>query len=215
MAQNALDGGHRRYILVQLPEPLDPANASQKAAADLCDNIGKPRTIAELTKERLRRAGAKLSKEHPGKIFDTGFRVYKLATSNLKLWDPDPDNLEASLLDAVDNVLPDRSEDDLLVELLLKTGIDLTLASETRSIGGASVHVLGGGTLIVCLSAIGNNAESLGEEIAAWRAELDPPSGTTFYFRDSGFASAAAKVNLAAILKQRVGRENIAKLASI
>jgi len=60
MAQNAVDGGNRRFILVQLPEPLDPANKDQKTAANFCDSLGKPRTIAELTKERLRRAGVKV-----------------------------------------------------------------------------------------------------------------------------------------------------------
>ena len=219
MAQNVADGGTRRYILVQLPEPLDPANAAQKTAADFCDTLGVPRTIAELTKERLRRAGAKLKAEHPDAVLDTGFRVYKLATSNLKPWNPpvdaSEDELRLALEEAVDNVLPGRSEDDLLAELLLKTGIDLTLASETKVIAGATVHALGGGTLIVCLSPVGDNAQDLGEGIADWRVALDPAGSTTFYFRDSGFASASAKANLAAILKQRVGRENIAKLASL
>lgn len=215
MAQNAADGDNRRYILVQLPEPLDPANASQKTAADFCDTLGVPRNIAELTKERLRRAGAKVAAENPDKAIDTGFRVYKLATSNLKPWQPDPDNLERSLLDAVDNILPDRTEDDLLVELLLKTGIDLTLPMETRTICQRPVHALGGGVLIVCLGDVSDaDAEDLGQGIADWHAELDPIRATTFYFRDSGFATAAAKANVAAIVRQRVGNR-VEKLASI
>lgn len=210
MAQNAADGGSRRYILVQLPEPLDPANSSQKTAADFCDTIGKPRTIAELTKERLRRAGAKLRAERPpkegGAALDTGFRVYKLATSNLKPWNPPIDasagDLAASLLDAVDNIVPGRSEDDLLVELLLKTGIDLTLTAETRQIAGQTVHALGGGTLFVSLGNITETgAEALGQGIADWHAALDAPGKATFYFKDSGFENACAKANLAAILR--------------
>lgn len=215
LAQNAEDGGARRYMLIQLPEPLDPETAIQKAGADLCDKLGKPRTIAELTKERIRRAGAKLRASHLESTLDTGFRSYKLGTSNLKPWDPDPHNLEASLLDAVDNVLPGRTEDDLLVELLLKTGIDLSMPSETRVIAGLNVHALGGGVLMVCLGAIGDNAEALGDGMADWRAGLAPPRATTFYFRDSGFASAVTKANLAAILKQRIGKADIAKLASL
>lgn len=217
MAQNALDGGTRRFILIQLPEQLDPQDRNQKAAADFCDRLGKPRNIAELTKERLRRAGAKVREDHPAATeIDTGFRVYKLATSNLKPWQPDPDNLEASLLDAVDNVLADRTEDDLLVELLLKTGIDLTLPGDRRTIAGKAVHALGGGVLMVCLGDIAQGeAEELGNGICDWRDELDPPRATTFYFKDSGFATAATKANLAAIIRQRLGKAGVEKLASI
>jgi adenine-specific DNA-methyltransferase len=213
---NAKDGGCRRYVLVQLPEPLDPKDRDQKTAADFCDELGKPRNIAELMKERLRRAGTKVDKEHPDAAVDTGFRVYKLAASNLKPWQPDPDNLEVSLLDSVDNVLPGRTEDDLLVELLLKTGIDLTLPSQERAIAGKTVHALGGGVLLVCLADIKQaDAEALGQGICDWRKELDPPRATTFYFKDSGFENAATKANLAAIIKQCLGKEGVEKLASI
>lgn len=215
MAQNAADGGNRRYILVQLPEPLDPANANQKTAADFCDKLGVRRTIAELTKERLRRAGERVAAENPDKTIDTGFRVYKLATSNLKPWQPDPDNLAQSLLDAVDNILPDRTEDDMLAELLLKTGIDLTLPMQSRAICQRPVHALGGGVLIVYLGDVSDaDAEELGQGIADWHTELDPIRSTTFYFRDSGFATAAAKANVAAIIRQRVGNR-VEKLASV
>ncbi len=78
MAQNAADGGNRRYILVQIPEPLDPENKQQKAAADCCDQLGKPRNIAEITKERLRRAGTEIGKEHSVPAGDCGFRVFRL-----------------------------------------------------------------------------------------------------------------------------------------
>jgi len=215
MAQNATDGGKRRYILVQLPEPLDPAKKEQKLAADFCDKLGKPRHIAELTKERLRRAGAKVKADHPGAKIDTGFRVYKLDSSNLKPWQPDPDNLEASLLDAVSNIVDGRGEEDLLVELLLKTGIALTTPETVKVIAGKNVHALGGGALIVCLADIADgDAEALSHGIADWWAQLQPAGQTTCYFKDTGFASASAKANVAAILRQRLG-DRIAKLASI
>jgi adenine-specific DNA-methyltransferase len=216
MAQNAADGGKRKFILVQLPEPLDPEKTEQKVAADFCKKRGKPLNIAELTKERLRRAGAKLKAEHPGKDFDTGFRVYKLATSNLRPWQPDGDDLAGSLLDAVDNVLPGRNEDDLLVELMLKTGIDLAMPSETRTIADQTVHAFGGGALMVCLGAVSDDkAEELALGIAAWQAELDPPGQTAFWFKDSGFVSAAAKANVAAILRQRIAASDIARIAAL
>src|SRR5690606_37938529 len=99
MAQNALDGGRRRYVLVQLPEPLDPENKDQKVAAEFCDKLGKPRNIAELTKERLRRSAKKIKDESPTYTGDLGFRVFKLDSSNIRAWEPDRDNLEQTLLD--------------------------------------------------------------------------------------------------------------------
>ncbi|UZW54827.1 site-specific DNA-methyltransferase [Sphingobium sp. JS3065] len=212
------DGVARRCILVQLPELLEAGQASQNAAVKFLGSIGKPANIAELTKERLRRAGAKIRKEHPGAKIDTGFRVYKLATSNLKPWQPDVENLEASILDAVDNVLPGRTENDLLVELLLKTGIDLTLPEEKRSVSGQIVHAMGGGTLMVSLGNVdADDAEALSQGIADWVEELDPVQ-TTVYFKDTGLGAdgnrAATKANLAAILRQRLG-DRIAKIASI
>jgi len=218
MRQNAQNNERQSYIMVQLPEPLDPNDKAQSGPAAFCDSVSKPRNIAELTKERLRRAGAKVREQYPDSNIDTGFRVYKLATSNLKPWQPDAENLEASILDAVDNVLPGRTEDDLLVELLLKTGIDLTLPQETRSIAGRTVHALGGGTLMVCLGNVGaDDAEALGQGMADWVDELDPVQ-TTIYFKDTGLGAdgnrAATKANLAAILRQRLG-DRIAKIASI
>jgi len=220
MAQNSADGGARRFILVQLPEPLDPAKAEQKTASDFCDELGKPRTIAELTKERLRRAGDKVKADNPSAQIDTGFRVYKLASSNLKPWQPGED-LAADLLDATGNVLPGRSEDDLLVELLLKTGIDLAIPSQTRTIAGRAAHLFGGGALVVCLADIpASETRALGDGIADWLAEVSPPDKTTFFFKDSGFdaggsRAAEARANLAATLRQRLGDEAIERLGAI
>lgn len=215
MAQNAADGGKRRFILVQLPEPLDPAKADQKTAADFCDTLRKPRTIAELTKERLRRAGDKVRGDNPDATVDTGFRVFRLDTSNLKPWNPETDDLQGALLDAIDNVLVGRSEEDLLTELLLKTGVDLSMPSERREIAGRTVHALGGGVLMVCLGAIGrDDAEALGQGMCDWREALAPVRPTTFWFRDSGFADAATRANLAAIIRQRLGTQ-VEKLGAI
>ena len=218
MDLNVRDSGRRRYMLVQLPERIDASNAGQKGAARFLDSIGKPLTIVELTKERLRRAGAKIRAEHPEATVDTGFRVYRLDSSNLKPWQPDADDLEASILDAVDNMLPGRGEEDLLVELLLKTGIDLSLPDERRMIAGQTVHALGGGILMACLGDIvAAGVEALGQGIADWVEQL-APAQTTLYFRDGGLGDdgnrAATKANLAAILRQRLG-DRIAKIASI
>jgi adenine-specific DNA-methyltransferase len=91
--QNAMDIGNRRHILVQLPEFLDLKNKDQASAADFCDKVGKPSNIAELTKERLRRAGKKIREENPLFAGDLGFRVFKLGSTNIREWDPNRENL--------------------------------------------------------------------------------------------------------------------------
>lgn len=215
MQQNAADGGQRRYILVQLPEPLDASDKDQKVAADFCRSIGKPLNIAELTKERLRRASAKVKADNPEAYFDGGFRAYKLASSNLKAWTPGSSDLESDLVNAIDNLVPGRTEDDLLVELLLKQGIDLTEAMVTREIAGREVHAFGHGAMLACLAEVSKtDAEALAKGIADWVEELDPPNATTFFFKDSGFEDNRAKANLAAILEQRLG-DRLLKVRSL
>ena len=204
MAQNAKDGGNRRYILVQLPEPLDPDKKEQKTAAEFCDELGIPRTIAELTKERLRRAAKKIKEEHPDWHGDTGFRVFKLDSSNIKAWNPQPEDLEHALLEHIEHILPDRTEADLLYEILLKLGLDLCVPIETREITGKTVYSIGGGVLMACLDKkiTANDVEELGLGIVKWHKELNPAGDTTCVFRDSAFETDVAKTNLAAILEQ-------------
>ena len=204
MAQNADDGGNRHYVLVQLPEPLDPESKDQKTTADFCDQLGKPRTIAELTKERLRRAAKKIREENPMFAGDTGFRVFKLDTSNIRAWNPDRDNLEKTLLDHEEHILPGRTEADIVYELLLKLGLDLCVPIVSRTIAGKTVGAIGGGVLLACLAeriAV-VEVEALAQGIVAWRKELAPAGDTTCVFRDSAFENDIAKSNLAAILEQ-------------
>ncbi len=204
MKLNAADNGKRRCILVQLPEPVDPTNKDQKAAADFCDKLSKSRNLTELTKERLRRAANKIKDENPLFAGDLGFRVFKLDTSNIRAWEPDRDNLEGTLLDSIDHIKPDRSEEDILYELLIKLGLDLCVPIETRIIEGKSVHSIGTGTLIVCLAEniIQAEVEPLALGIAAWREELIPDGDSTVVFRDSAFVDDITKTNLTAILEQ-------------
>jgi adenine-specific DNA-methyltransferase len=204
MSQNASDDGQRQFILVQLPEPLDPTNSEQKVGADFCDAIGKPRTIAELTKERLRRAAQKVKGENPMFAGDTGFRVFKLASSNIRAWEPDAADLENSLLKNAEHLVQGRKEQDVLFELLLKLGLDLCVPIETKTIAGKSVHSIGGGALIVSLAdgLTKDVIEPLASGIVAWRAALAPAVDTRVVFKDSGFADDIAKTNMAAILNQ-------------
>jgi Adenine specific DNA methylase Mod len=213
MAQNSADGGSRRYILVQLPEPLDPENNEQKAATDFCEKFGKPRNIAELTKERLRRAGKKIKDENPMFVGDLGFRVFKLDSTNIRAWEPDRENLGQILLDSVDHLKADRSEQDILYELLLKLGLDLTVPIETQTIAGHEVHSIGAGTLVVCLATKipAKDIELLALGIAEWQKTQNLAGESTVVFRDSAFADDVAKTNLTAILEQH-GLENVRSL---
>ena len=213
MVQNAADSGNRRYILVQLPEPLDPENKDQKNAAEFCDQLGKPRTIAELTKERLRRAAAKVKADNPDWNGDTGFRVFKLDHSNIRAWNPNRADLEKTLFAHQDHLVEGRTESDILYELLLKLGLDLCVPIEHRTINGEDVHSVGGGVLMACLSSLisRDDVESIAQGIIAWHKELAPAGDTTCVFRDSAFADDVAKTNLAAILEQN-GIQNVRSL---
>ena len=201
---NSRDGGTRRWVMVQLPEPLDPAKKEQKASAKFCSSLGKPLTIAELTKERLRRAGAKIKADNPLFVGDIGFRVFKLASSNIRAWDPDVTDLENILLKNAEHLVPGRKEQDVLYELLLKLGLDLCVPIESKSISGKTIHSSGGGALIACLGdgLTKEVIEPLASGIVAWRASLAPAVDTRVVFKDSGFADDIAKTNMAAILNQ-------------
>jgi adenine-specific DNA-methyltransferase len=128
MAQNAVDGGNRQYILVQFPEPLEPKDNNQKTAADFCDSISKPRTIAEITKERVRRAADKIRRENPLFAGDLGFRSFKLAASHIK---PLPQRTHADIASAsvdmfAERLFPGWTVDGLCTEVLLREGFPLT-----------------------------------------------------------------------------------------
>jgi adenine-specific DNA-methyltransferase len=203
----------RRFIVVQLPELLDPEDKEQKEAANLCDQLGKPCTIAELTKERLRRAGKKIQEENPLFAGDLGFRVFKLASSNIRAWEPDRENFAQTLETSVEHLKTDRTEEDILFELLLKLGLDLTVPIEQKAITGKSVYSIGAGTLLVCLAPqiTREEVEPVALGIVDWHKALDPAGESTVVFRDSAFADDVAKTNLTAILQQH-GLDNVHSL---
>ncbi len=159
---NQQDGGNRKFILVQLPEPLDPNEKDQKAGADFCESIGKPRNIAEITKERVRRVIKKLNDEDAGKLDldggqkqDRGFRVFKLAESNFKPWNAevpkDVEGLAKQLELHVDHIRDGRTATDLLYEILLKSGFPLVTPVEALTLAGKTVYSVAGGALFICL----------------------------------------------------------------
>jgi adenine-specific DNA-methyltransferase len=200
---NGVDSGNRRFILVQLQEPAEQERFH---------------TISELTKERLRRAGKKIREENPLFAGDLGFRVFKLASSNIRAWEPDRDNLAETLESSIEHIKTDRTEQDILFELLLKLGLDLCVPIERKKVEGAKkqaheIHSIGGGSLLVCLSPAipQTDVEPLALGLVAWHKALKPAGETTVVFRDSAFADDVAKTNLAAILHQH-GLETVRSL---
>jgi len=212
LSQNLFDGGKRRYILVQLPQPLLKDKKEQKAAALYCESLGKPKNIAELTKERLRRTALKLKAENPTFSGDTGFRVFKLESSNIRAWNPNID-LESNLLSHENHILPGRNEADILTEILLKLGLDLCVPIEQKLVSGMTIYSVGGGVLLACLTEHINRdqVENLGLGITEWHKAQAPASDSTCVFRDSAFVDDIAKTNLAAILNQ-AGIKNVRSL---
>ncbi len=205
MARNATTNEKCRHVMVQLPEPLDPNVEAQGAAARFCQSLGRPANVAEITKERLRRAGVQVRAQHSLVEADTGFRVFKLDSTNIQAWEPVREDLEGTLEGAVEHLKEERTEQDILYELLLKLGLDLCVPIERREIAGNRVHAVGGGALLVCLAAsIGRaDVEELANGIAGWFADLAPAGDATCVFRDSAFEDDVAKTNMAAILAQR------------
>lgn len=204
MKQNSIDNGNRRFILVQLPEPVSPDKKEQESAAKLCDTLKKSRTISEITKERLRRAGKAISSENPQYSGDVGFRVFKLDKSNIRNWSPDQENLKQTLLDHQKHILEGRTQADIVYELLLKLGLDLCVDMASRVITGKTVGSVGGGILLLCLAEQINadEVDALANGIVLWHKELAPIGESTVVFLDDAFADDVTKTNLSAILNQ-------------
>lgn len=213
MLANADGNQRRRFMLVQLPEPLDLENKDQKNAAEFCLESGFQMKLSEITKERLRRAAIRVNSEFPSHQGDLGFRVYKLDASNIRAWNQNPEDIERSLLDHQDHLIEGRSESDILYELLLKLGLDLCVPIEQQQIAGKTVHSIGGGVLLACLTEqiTRDQVEDLAQGIVAWHKAQAPASDSTCVFRDSAFADDIAKTNLAAILNQ-AGIKNVRSL---
>jgi adenine-specific DNA-methyltransferase len=193
-----------KWILVQLPEKLDPNKKEQKPAYQFCEKNNLPTNIAEIGKERIRRAAAKIKEENPEYDGDLGFKVFKLDSSNIRVWNPDRNDLEQTLIDHMEHLIEDRSEEDVLYELLLKRGVDLTVPIEEKTITGKTVYSIGYGVLFACLdTAISREeVEDLAMGIIQWHRELEPAGDTQVVFRDSAFANDIAKTNMTAILEQ-------------
>ena len=202
--QNVEDCCSRRFILVQLPQPLDAVDKAHAEAVEFCDKIGRPHNLAELTKEYLRRSGRRTKRLSSSFEGDVGFRVFKLDSSNIRAWEPDQSDLKQSVIDYVDHIKPGRSEDDLFYELLLKLGYDLCTPTEERELAGKRVRKVADGSLIACLAESIESADvdAVALGIAAWRDEMDGGDDLAVVFRDSAFKDEVAQANMTEVLRQ-------------
>ncbi len=194
MQLNAEDGGHRKFIMVQLPEKCDEKSEAYKAGY---------KNICEIGKERIRRAGEKILKEQlannnstlnsPNSKLDIGFRVLKLDSTNMKDVYYAPGDYDQDFLHQLEsNIKDDRTDLDLLFGCLIDWGLPLSLPYKSEQIDGCTVHTYNDGDLIACFDA--NVPESVVKEIAK-RKPLRA------VFRDSGFASSPEKINMFEIFK--------------
>lgn len=195
MQLNAEDGGNRKYIMVQLPEPTPDNSEASKAGY---------KTICEIGKERIRRAGEKIKSDETlppenREKLDTGFKVFRLSTSNIKEWDSETENLRESLFDAVDNIKSDRTSLDVLYEILLKYGLDLNVPI----VENKDFYSIGGGTLLInldskiSLSVIDSICEEYKDLL-----EIDEDYKATVVLRDNSFQNDVDKTNAIQRLKQ-------------
>jgi adenine-specific DNA-methyltransferase len=190
MQLNAEDGGKRQFIMVQLPEVCDPKSEAFKAGY---------KTITEIGKERIRRAGQKIKADNADKEninqLDIGFRTLKIDTSNMADVFYAPDALKNESLDMfVNNIKPDRTAEDLLFQVLLDWGVDLTLPITKQSIQNKDVFFVDGNALAACFDDSGSINEDFVKELATHQP-------LRVVFRDAGFKDSAVKINVEQIFK--------------
>jgi adenine-specific DNA-methyltransferase len=191
--QNKTDQGNRKFILVQFPEPLPIPEEKVKTIPDLAKS--RIRNYIKEVKETAKMELALNPIEH----LDLGFKVFKLDSSNLKTWDPDTADLESTLFDYIDHIKEGRSQEDLLYEILLKYGLNLTLPIEKLDLAGKKVYNVGLGALWVCLEQeIGHETV----EMIGKRKQEQQPETCRVVFKDSGFKDDAAKTNAIQTLKR-------------
>ncbi|PML28911.1 DNA methylase N-4 [Vibrio breoganii] len=181
LKKNKEDGGNRKFILVQLPEVVDEKSTAYQSGYE---------HISDFTVARI----SKVCDD-----YSSSFKHFKLDETNIRPWDADFDDLEQMLLQATKSIKEDRSSEDVLYEIFLKYGYDLTTSVETEVVNGKNVFVVGAGALFVCLDD--EITTDTVEKIAKLKEEYDPET-TQIVFKDEGFADDLVKTNAIQILKQ-------------
>ena len=185
-------GANRKYILIQLPENIDSTSRGNEAIISFLEKNQLAANIASISKERIKRSSIEISKQNG--IKDTGFRVLKVDTSNMKQVYYYPDKLgQTDLLDTIDNVKDDRTPEDLLFQVLVDWGVDLTLPIRSQRIQSKKVFFVNENALIACFE------KGLTEGLIKKLAGYEP---LRVVFRDNGFASDSIKINVGQIIKQ-------------
>lgn len=189
LKSNSKNNSNIHYMLIQLPEP---------------SNKSEFMTISELTKYRLIESGKKVKDGNPDWNGDVGFRVFKLDTSNIRPWEATAETLSEQIDAYISPILEGRSEEDLLTELMLKRGIDLSVNIATRQFDGLTVSCVDGGKLFTCFAnqIPASSVEELTKGIIDWHKSLKAGKDTVCYFLDDAFENNVAKTNLCAILEQ-------------
>ena len=205
---NSIDGNNRKVILVQLPENIDllskkgdeKAKKAWRRCISFLDSINKKHNLCEIGKERIRRAGEKIKEEAElmGQDLDIGFKVFKLDSSNLNKWNPDYNDLETSLYNSINNYVVGRSEMDVVYEIMIKMGLDLTYPVIGHTISDKKVYEIGTGALMICLDD--EITTDVAQGMIKLKNELQPEIWKVV-FKDNGFASDSNKTNIKEILK--------------
>jgi adenine-specific DNA-methyltransferase len=193
MQQNADDGGSRKFIMVQLPEQTEENSTAYRDGYT---------TIPEIAEERIRRAGKKILNENPDLKIDTGFKVFELAKTNIRQWDSNPEKLEEQL-DAYEategnNFVSGRTSEDVVYELLLKQGLELTDPIEKKTINKTDIYIIDHGALYVVIGT--NFNHQVADFITSNNSSFDKGL-ITVIFQDVGFESDSDKLNVLETLK--------------
>lgn len=186
MHLNNEDKGKRKFVMVQLPEICDEKSEGYRSGY---------KTIAEISKERIRRAGNKIKDENPDSTtLDTGFRVLKIDSSNMNDVHYTPDTVSKDdLFNQVEHIKPDRSSEDLLFQVMLDWGVDLSLPIRNETIEGKEVYFVNDDDLVACFD------KGIDEDLIKALAAKQP---LRVVFRDDGFVSDSVKINVEQIFKQ-------------
>lgn len=185
MRMNVEDGGSRRFIMVQLPELL--------AEKDVAFKDGY-KTISEIAEERIRLAGDKILEENPLLVdkLDTGFKVFELSNSNIKKWNPEPKDLNEQFELLTNNFEKDSNPIDVVYEILLKQGLDLTYQVNGKKVGDAVVYDIGFGAMFVVL---GENITSVVAEYIIKQIADEQAENSVVVLQDEKFVNDSEKLN--------------------
>lgn len=193
---NALEGKNIRYILVQIPEEINPKTKGAIPAVSFLEKLNRPCVVSELTKERLRRSGQKYLHRGSSDNWnrDIGFRVLKVDSSNMADVYYAPDGLQqANLSFYENNIKHDRTHEDLLFQVMLDWGVDLTLPIRKETVRGKTVFLVDENAILACFD------DAIDEELVKELTKFKPLRAV---FRDSGYISDSVKINAEQIFKQ-------------